>query len=61
MGRRRRTRNAALADVEEIFDAAVDGDAVTLLVRNRGNELAHGTTEREQRVAFDNHKRGTPS
>jgi WD40 repeat protein len=46
----------ALADVEEIFDAAVDGDAVTLLVRNRGGEPAAWNNRTRKRIVFDDHK-----
>jgi WD40 repeat protein len=46
---------AGLQDVDEIFDAAVDGDMVTLLIRSPGNELALWDSRTQQSVAFDKH------
>jgi WD40 repeat protein len=46
---------AGLQDVAEIFDAAVDGDVGTLLIRSPGNELALWDSRTQQRVAFDKH------
>ena len=46
---------ARLQDVDEIFDAAFDGDVVTLLIRSPGNELALWDSRTKRRVAFDKH------
>ena len=48
-------KSPGLQDVDEIFDAAVDGDVVTLLIRSPGNELALWDSRTQQRVAFDKH------
>jgi WD40 repeat protein len=46
---------AELRDVDEIFDAAFDGDVATLLIRSPGNELALWNSRTKRRVAFDKH------
>jgi WD40 repeat protein len=46
---------AGLQDVDEIFDAAVDGNVVTLLIRSPGNELALWDSHTKRRVVFDKH------
>jgi WD40 repeat protein len=42
-------------DVDEICDAAFDGDVVTLLIRSSGNTLALWNSRTKRRIAFDKH------
>jgi len=46
---------AGLRDVDEIFDADFDGDAVILLIRSSGSEVALWDSRTKRRVAFDKH------
>ena len=46
---------AELQDIDEIFDTAFDGDAVTLLIKSPGNKLVLWDSRTKRRVAFDKH------
>ena len=47
---------ARLRDVDKIFDAAFDGDVVTLLIKSLGNKLALWNSRTKRSVAFDDQK-----